>query len=165
MFVKHYAPKAFFGLRCFVQLDKSVQNKLHKCMKKFISGNCSLNDLKWFWNIWPWWPWPLTPKSIGFLCYPGWMCGLSLRKVGQGILELQIETVLAHLTFDPEINRVHMLPRMDVLTKFEEGRSRRSRVIDRKRKGYRWTDRLTWWTDRHVQSNMPSLLRRRGIKI
>ena len=74
--------KLFFCHRCFVPLDKPVPNKLHKCMKKkFISGNCSL---KMFWNIWPWWPWPLTPKSIG------WMCGLSLRKVGEGVLELLI---------------------------------------------------------------------------
>ena len=29
----------------------------------------------------------VTPKSIGFLCYPGWMCGQSLRKIGQGFLE------------------------------------------------------------------------------
>jgi len=27
-------------------------------------------------------------KSIGFICYPG--CGLSLKKVGQGVLELLI---------------------------------------------------------------------------
>ena len=27
---------------------------------------------------------PVTPKSIGFLCCPGRMCGPSLRKVGQG---------------------------------------------------------------------------------
>ena len=43
MFVKHYAALGFL-----------VQNKLHKCMKKkFISGNCSLKNLEWFWNIWP----------------------------------------------------------------------------------------------------------------
>ena len=29
-------------------------------------------------------------NTIGILCYPGWMCGLSLRKVGQGVLELLI---------------------------------------------------------------------------
>jgi len=33
---------------------------------------------------------PVTPVSIGFLCYPRWMCGPSLRKVGQGVLELLI---------------------------------------------------------------------------
>ena len=38
--------------------------------------------LERFWQIWPWWPWPLTPKLIGFLCYPGWVCGPSLRRVG-----------------------------------------------------------------------------------
>ena len=30
------SPKAFICHRCFVQLDKSVQNKLHKCMKKIL---------------------------------------------------------------------------------------------------------------------------------
>jgi len=33
---------------------------------------------------------PVTPKSIAFLCYPGWMCGPSLREVGQGVLHLLI---------------------------------------------------------------------------
>ena len=37
------------------------------------------------------------PKR-GFLCYPGWMCELRLRKVGQGILELLIGNVFG--TFD-----------------------------------------------------------------
>jgi len=77
------------------------------------------------------------------------------------VLLKQSETVLTHLTpvpltFDPKINMVDLvdlLPRMDLWYKCEEGRSRRSRVIDRKRKGY-------IRTDRHVQSNMPSLLRR-----
>ena len=51
MFVKHFCHK------CFVKLDKSVQNKFHKCMKKkFILGNCYLNNLKQFWHIWPRWP-------------------------------------------------------------------------------------------------------------
>ena len=67
-----------------------------------------------------------------------------------------------NLTFDlvtPKLidNRVCLLPRMYVWTKLEESRSKRSRVIDRKRKGYRRTDSQT---DRHVQSNMPSPLRR-----
>ena len=131
--------------------------------KKFIIGNCYLNNLKqfwhvwppvtltldpknnrvpllpwtdvwtkfkegrswrsqvigWkrFWHIWPQWPWPLTPKSMGFICCPGRMCGHSLRKVGQGILELLIGN--------------------------EKG-----------------TEGQTLPTDRHLQSNMPSLLRR-----
>ena len=64
------------------------------------------------------------------------------------ILLKQSEMVLTHLTpvtltFDPVIYRVHMLPKMYVWTKFEKGRLRRSRVIDRKRKGYRWTERRT----------------------
>ena len=77
---------------------------------------------------------PVTPKSIGFLCYQGWMC---LRKVGQGLLELLIGNAFG--TFnpsdfdlwlsDPKINRVPMLPRMDVWTRYEEGWSRCSRVI------------------------------------
>ena len=35
---------------------------------------------------------PVTPKSIGFLCYPGRTCvwGPSLRKVGQVVLQLLI---------------------------------------------------------------------------
>jgi len=32
----------------------------------------------------------LTIDPVEFLCNPGWMCGPSLRKVGQGILELLI---------------------------------------------------------------------------
>jgi len=81
---------------------------------------------------------PVTPKSIGFLPYPGWMCGPGIRKVGHVVLQLVIGTVLAHLTtltFDPvtqNIKRVHLLPRMDVRTMFEEGRSRHSPFIDRK---------------------------------
>ena len=35
------------------------------------------------------------------------------------------------LTFDPVTHKINRVP----LTKFEEGRSRRSRVIDRKRRG------------------------------
>ena len=43
----------------------------------------------------------------------------------------QFEMVLEHLTlvtmtFDPKINGVPLLPRMDVWTKFEDGRSRHS---------------------------------------
>ena len=56
--------------------------------KKLFSGNCYLNNLKWFWNIWPWWP--LTPKSIGFLYYPDRMYGPRIRKVDEGILELLV---------------------------------------------------------------------------
>ena len=72
-------------------MDKSVQNKLHKYMtKKFILGNGYLNNLKQFWQIWPWWQWPLATRSIGFLCCRGWMCGPSLRKLGEGVFELLI---------------------------------------------------------------------------
>jgi len=34
--------------------------------------------------------WPSDPTLIWFLCYTGQMCGPSLRKVGQSILELLI---------------------------------------------------------------------------
>ena len=34
--------------------------------------------------------WPSDLKLIGFHCYPGWVCGSSLRRVDQGILELLI---------------------------------------------------------------------------
>ena len=62
----------------------------------------------------------------------------SLRKIGEGVLEFLIRNVLAHLTpvtltFDPKINRIPLLPQTDVWTKIEEGRSRLSPVIDRKR--------------------------------
>ena len=80
--------------------------------------------LKRFWHISPWWPWPLTPKSIGFLCYPGQMCGPSFRSVDQGIHKLLIGNGFG--TFDPgdlglwpsdhKINKVLLLPRMDVWT-------------------------------------------------
>ena len=79
----------------------------------------------------------LTPISIGFLCLPGWICGLSLRKVGQGILKLLIWNVFGTFNLDlwpsdRNINRVHLLPRMDVSTRYEEGWSRHSPVIDQK---------------------------------
>ena len=75
----------------FVKLEKSDQNKLHKCMKKkFILGNCYLNNLKVLTVVTLTFD-PVTPKSIGFLCCPGQMCGQSLREfVGRGVLELLI---------------------------------------------------------------------------
>ena len=94
------------------------------------------------------------------------MFGPSLRMIGQCIPELLIGNIFD--TFDPgdldlwhsdpKINRVLLLPRASVWTKFEEGRSRRfSRSIDRKRKV---TDGQT---DKQTkQSNMPSLLQRGG---
>ena len=33
---------------------------------------------------------PVTPNSIGFFCYCGWMWGPSLRKVGQGVFQILI---------------------------------------------------------------------------
>ena len=77
--MKIMPPKDFFCHRFFVKLDKSVQIKLPRCMKKkFILGNCYL--------------------IVGCLDQ---VCGRLLR-------------------------------------------SRRFRVIDRKRKCYRRTDRQTW---------------------
>jgi len=83
---------------------------------------------------------PVTPQSMGFLCCPGRMSWPSLRRVGQGILDLLNGKGFG--TFDPgdidlwpsdpSIYRVPLLPKMDVWTKFEEGRLRRSQVIDRK---------------------------------
>ena len=32
---------------------------------------------------------PVTLKSIGFICYPGELCGPSLRMVDQGVLIIQ----------------------------------------------------------------------------
>ena len=71
--------------------------------------------------------WPSDPKIIAFLCYPGWMCDPSLRKVGQGILQLL--NGKGFDTFDSgdldlwpnyaSINTVSLLPKMDVWTKFE----------------------------------------------
>ena len=92
---------------------------------------------------------PVTPKLIGFLYYHGWMCGPSSRRVGQCILELLYRNSFG--TFDPgdldlwpsDTNRVPLLARLDVWTKFEEGTSRRSSVIDCNRKGYRRTDQPT----------------------
>ena len=49
---------------------------------------------------------PVTPISIEFICYPGWMCGPSLRKVDQDVLQLLIVNGFGRfdavtLTFDP----------------------------------------------------------------
>ena len=93
----------------------------------------------------------MTPKSIGFLCYQGWMCEPSLRKVGKGVLKLLIGNGLVHLTrvtltFDPQINRIHLLPRMDGPSLKKVGQGVLELLIG--------TDLQT---DR-PQSNMPSLL-------
>ena len=49
-------------------------------------------DQKQFWHIWPVTLTfdPVTPISIGFIWYPGWMCWPGMRKAGQGILYLLI---------------------------------------------------------------------------
>jgi len=48
------------------------------------------------------------------------------------VLLKQTETVLTHLTLVTLAQQSIGLPRTDVWTEFEEGRSRHSRVIDRK---------------------------------
>ena len=116
------SPKAFICHRCFVQLDKSVQNKLHKCMKKKLLARM-------------------------YMCGPGNGFGT----FDHGDLDL--------LPNDPQINRIHLLPMMDVWTKFEEGRSRRSPVIDRKRKGYR---RMDLQTDRPTCAKQYALSSSKG---
>ena len=78
-------------------------------------------------------------------------CGPSLRNIGQCILELLNRKCFG--TFNPgdldlwpsdsSINRVLLLPRTDLCTKSEEGRSRCSRDIDRKRVTDGQTDRPT----------------------
>jgi len=42
---------------------------------------------------------PVTPKSKGFLSYPGWIRGPSLGMADQGLLELLVGNSLG--TFDP----------------------------------------------------------------
>ena len=80
---KTLCPLKLFYQKCFVQLDYTVQNKLHKCMKKkFISGNCFLIKrsemvLEHLILVTLTFD-PVTPKSIGFLCCPGRMCGQSI---------------------------------------------------------------------------------------
>ena len=61
------------------------------------------------------------------------------------LLLKQSETVLTHLTLVTQNQEGYPGPRTNVWTKFEEGRSRRSRVIDQKRKvtdrpNERWTE-------------------------
>jgi len=52
------SPKHLNSHGWFVQLDYSVQNKLHKCMKtKIFFGNCYWNNPKCFRHIWPRWSW------------------------------------------------------------------------------------------------------------
>ena len=66
-------------------------------------------------------------------------------------------------TFDPgDLNLWPSDSRMDVWTKFEGGRSRRSRVIDRKRKGYRQTYRPTDWVT--CAKQYPFSTSKRGYK-
>ena len=57
---------------------------------KFILGNCYLNKAEMVLTHFT--PVALTfdLKTIGFICYLGWMCGPSLKKVVQGVLELLI---------------------------------------------------------------------------
>jgi len=73
MLVKHYAPLKIFCHIFFVQLDKSVKNKLPKLERVLLlartdvwtkfeedrSRRSWVIDWERFWHIWPWWPWPL----------------------------------------------------------------------------------------------------------
>ena len=47
---------------------------------------------------------PVTPRSMGFICYPEWMCGSSLKKVGQGVLELLIGNEIGYRRPDRPTN-------------------------------------------------------------
>ena len=78
-------PKVFF-LSEMVQQDQSVQNK-YKEEDEIHFRNCYLNVFGRF-N-------PVTQLNR----VPSWMCGPSLMKVGQGILELL--NVNGFGTFDP----------------------------------------------------------------
>ena len=114
-------PKVYFCYRCFVQLNSNYKIQMYEEVN---FRNCYLNGFGWFLpsdlDLWP--------QNTGFLCYPGWMCRPSLRKVPQGVLELL--NGKGFETFDPsdldiwpsypKINRVPLLARMDVWTKFEE---------------------------------------------
>ena len=84
---------------------------------------------------------PVTLKWKEFICYPGWICEPRLRTVGQCVLELLIETVLAHLT---SVTFDHVTP-MSYWSEMKMLQTDGS------------TDSPT---DRHVQTNMPSFLQK-----
>ena len=66
--------------------------------KKFTLGNCYFNTFGKF--DWVTLTFDLgTRKLKRFLCYPEWMCGTCLRRVGQGILQLLNGNGFG--TFDP----------------------------------------------------------------
>ena len=65
---------------------------------------------------------PVTQKSIGFICYQRWIRKPSLRKVGQGVLQVLIVNGFGRFEPGDLWPSDHLLPRMDVWTKFEEGR-------------------------------------------
>ena len=74
---------------------------------------------------------PMTPNSKAIYCCQWRMCGKGLRKLGHGVLELLVGNGCG--IFDPgdldlwpsdtKFNKVPLLPRTDVWTKFEKGRS------------------------------------------
>ena len=78
------------------------------------------------------------------------ICSLLRQSITRDVLEFWIRNCFGPFDLgeldlwpsDPKINKVPLLHyiRMDMWTNFEEGRSRHSPVIDRKRKGYRQTD-------------------------
>ena len=69
-------------------------------------------------------------KPIAFFYFPGWTFGKGLRQLGQGVIKILIRNGLGTIdpcvldlwSSDPKIDRVPLLPRIDVWTKV--GRSR-----------------------------------------
>ena len=74
----------------------------------------------------------MTPKSIGFLRHLKLLIGNGFGTFDPSNFDLWPS--------EPKIHRVPLLPRTSMWTQSEKGRSRRSRVIDRKWKGDRPTD-------------------------
>ena len=85
-------------------------------LSQMFCTTCYLNKLKRFWHIWPRWPRSLTKKSIWFLCYPERMCAQSLKEQFSTFDPSDLDLWPS----DPKTNRVPLLPRMNVRTKFEE---------------------------------------------
>ena len=104
----------------------------------------------------------VTAKCIGFLCYSGWMCGPSLRRVGQDILEFfeqkQFWNIWPWWPLTPKSIGFLCCP---------------GRTCGSLRKVHHGVLQLLFGnekvtggeTDRHVQSNMPPSPSKGGIKI
>ena len=91
--------KTLYPLKCFFVTDV-LCNLISQYEEEIHIWNCYLN-LTFDPKI----------KSIGFLGYPGRMCGPTLRKVGQGILEILIgnEEVTHDLPTDPPCAKQYAL--------------------------------------------------------